>query len=165
MYKRNDRIRAFTLIELLVVISIISLLSSVVFTSLGSTRVKSRNAARIQGILTLRNAFYLGLSGGQSFPANVSLNYNCVSATCSGFPAGADIDAYLAPNLPQKPVDPVGGTRSGYFGYLYLNPVTPSGLSNGAYLFWYLEPPASCAPGINFGGAADYVFCLLRIDN
>ncbi len=45
--------KGFTLIELLVVISIISLLSSIVFTVLGSARVKAKDAAIKQEIAEL----------------------------------------------------------------------------------------------------------------
>src|SRR3989344_3143092 len=56
--------KGFTLIELLVVISVISLLSSIVFASLNNARVKARNAKRIQDINQLVNAFNLGYTSG-----------------------------------------------------------------------------------------------------
>lgn len=51
------RIHGFTLIELLVVISIISLLSSIVFSSVNSARIKARDARRQADL----NQIYLAL--------------------------------------------------------------------------------------------------------
>ncbi|MES2216301.1 MAG: type II secretion system protein [Patescibacteria group bacterium] len=55
--------RGFTLIELLVVMSIISMLSSVVIASVGTVRVKARNARIVQETNQLRNQFELGWNG------------------------------------------------------------------------------------------------------
>ena len=57
--------KAFTLIELLVVISIIGLLSSIVFASLNTAREKSRLSGIKQEMVELRNA--------------LELNYNTIS--------------------------------------------------------------------------------------
>ena len=51
--------KGFTLIELLVVISIISLLSSIVFSSLQVARSEARDANRRSDVNALRNAFEL----------------------------------------------------------------------------------------------------------
>src|SRR3989338_10373753 len=90
--------KGFTLIELLVVISVISLLSSIVFASLNNARVKARNAKRIQDINQLANAFNLGYVSG--FPTNGG-DWACVSATCygawNGFGVNGTVDAGFTP--------------------------------------------------------------------
>src|SRR5574343_1298092 len=53
---KKDSQKGFTLIELLVVISIIGLLSSVVLASLNSSRIRARDAKRIQDVKQLKNA-------------------------------------------------------------------------------------------------------------
>lgn len=57
--KRRKLLTGLTLIELLVVISIISLLSGVVFASVNSVRAKARDARRMADITQLRNALAL----------------------------------------------------------------------------------------------------------
>lgn len=56
-YKRKTS--GFTLIELLVVISIIGLLSSVVYASLGSAKAKARDARRIADLNNIKTALIL----------------------------------------------------------------------------------------------------------
>src|ERR1035437_2885741 len=67
----------FTLIELLVVISIIGLLSSIVLVALNSARAKGRDAARVEGLVQVRNALELYLSTYGKYPvANGSVPAN-----------------------------------------------------------------------------------------
>ena len=67
--KRRELLTGFTLIELLVVISIISLLSIVVFASVNSARVKARDATRIAEVRQLVTALQLYYNDNNSFPA------------------------------------------------------------------------------------------------
>lgn len=168
IFKKN-KTRAFTLIELLMVIVIISLLSSIVMSSLNSARAKARNAARLAGVLTLINAFNLSISSSGSLPST-SGSWACVSDSCyEGFVlyvANGDVNAFLAPSLPQKPSDPVGGR--GYGGFLYINPYTPPiGIYTGqpgAYIVYLLEPEFSCPRGTLWASTANFTECIEKID-
>ena len=63
------RYKGFTLIELLVVIAIISLLSSIVLASLGTSRAKASDAAIKQGLVNLRSAAELYYSNNGNYGA------------------------------------------------------------------------------------------------
>jgi len=88
--------RGFTLIELLVVISIVGLLASIVFASLGVARSKARDVARRQTLRELTTAleFYANDHGG--YPATNWIN--------SG--SGANWFPALLPYMPTLPRDP-----------------------------------------------------------
>ena len=59
----------FTIIELLVVVSIISLLSSIVFASVNSARAKGRDAKRLADIKTIETALQLYYDDRGDYPA------------------------------------------------------------------------------------------------
>lgn len=160
--------RAFTLVELLVVIAIVGLLSSVAVVSLTGARLKARNAKRLADIKQLYNAFEIGLSANGSTPSTGGDVWVCASPSCgggwAGFVANATVDAFLAPYLPNKPVDPIDSTR-GYNGYVYNGAwVGASGFSAGSYLTFLLEPSGTCTLGSYFGSTSYYVQCMLKID-
>ncbi len=62
--------KGFTLIELLVVISIIGLLSSVLFVSLNNARVKARDAKRKSEIKQIVTGLVMYYNAHNSYPAN-----------------------------------------------------------------------------------------------
>ena len=168
---KNTR-AGFTLIELLVVIAVIGILASVVLASLNSARVKARNAKRVSEFKTVITAFNLGIDGSGGLPLATSNAWHCVTATCYGgwaaYGANATVDAFLAPYLPTKPIDPPNG-RSGYGGFLY-NGAWPGGVwtdgvtrPTGAVLQFLAETPQgpnSCGPAIVYSVNADYVTCI-----
>ena len=175
--------KGFTLIELLVVISVISLLSSIVFASLNNARAKARNAKRIQDINQLVNAFNLGYTNG--FPINGG-DWACVSATCygawNGFGVNGTVDAGFTPFI-SKPVDPAGrrdtsggGIDTG--GFVYLNPTLPApsppynvpAWTSAAYIGWIMEGTVSstiCGRGRIYAtgtGGGGWVSCRLKLE-
>lgn len=162
MIPRKTKAKGFTLIELLVVIAIIGILSSVVMASLNSARLKARNASRLASVNSLQIAFNLSIDSG-SLPTS---GWACVSQTCYGgwaqYGTKATIDAFLAPSLPSKPIDPVGGNR-GYGGFLYINPANIGGIT-GAYLEYMVETPGSCGAGRVYQVYANFTYCYLYID-
>lgn len=166
--------KGFTLIELLVVIAVIGILASVVMASLNSARVKARNARRNSDIKQLISAFNLGLDGSGTLPNPGTGSWHCVSATCyegwaSAYPAHATVDAYLAPYLPTKPSDPVGGRGYGGYLYFYNYPTLPmlDGTSlAGSMLTWIQELPNTsgvCGPGKVYVVGDNWIQCIALI--
>ena len=88
----------FTLIELLVVISIVSLLSAVVFSSLNSARAKARDAKRLADLMQIRNALIL-------YADDHSGNYP--TSYSSSVPWSAAFTTDLAPYLKSLATDPL----------------------------------------------------------
>lgn len=105
MFFRENHHRGFTLIELLVVISVIGLLSSVVLTSLNSTRAKAKDAKIMQEVRQLASLIELDYANTNSY----SINFNrgwwrsaspdggsyrpCVDATQPFVTAGSPFEA------------------------------------------------------------------------
>ncbi len=106
--------RGFTLIELLVVISIIGTLSSVVISSLNTSRAKSRDAVRVeqvQEIVKAAGTYYTDV-GDYLFPINPNRTI-CLGKvdgeTCWGglIPGNTRMQNILVPTyLPSIPSDP-----------------------------------------------------------
>ncbi|MDO8481496.1 MAG: prepilin-type N-terminal cleavage/methylation domain-containing protein [bacterium] len=63
--------RGFTLIELLVVMAIIGILSSIVLTSLGTSRQKARDARRVSDIKQLQLAIELYYDANGTYPLTI----------------------------------------------------------------------------------------------
>jgi type IV pilus assembly protein PilA len=78
--------KGFTLIELLVVIAIIGILSSTLFASLSSARVKAKDAAIKEEVFQLANLMALNYNDYGSF-CQLQANgwITAQSVTCSGF--------------------------------------------------------------------------------
>ena len=98
--------KGFTLIELLVVIAIIGILSSVVFASLNSARVKARDAKRQADIRQVKLALEFYYDDNGVYPSIGSDN------------TGYNISGLVTPLSPQYiptiPIDPVNSGSSIY---------------------------------------------------
>ena len=68
MVFKENKIKGFTLIELLVVISIIGLLSSIIFVGLNSTRAKARDAKRLASIRQVQTALEMYYDANGLYP-------------------------------------------------------------------------------------------------
>ncbi|MDO8482860.1 MAG: type II secretion system protein [bacterium] len=110
----------FTLIELLVVVSIISLLSSIVFSGVVSQRAKARDARRFAELFQVRRALDLYFdANGSKYPPLPSVACGTWSRSDAGLPGApqgypatcwTDLSTALQPWRAQFPVDPVNST-------------------------------------------------------
>ncbi|MDO8565102.1 MAG: prepilin-type N-terminal cleavage/methylation domain-containing protein [bacterium] len=102
--------RGFTLIELLMVVALISLLSSLIATSVFSSRIKANDARRMSDLEQVRNALELFHSDNGYYPPS-GCGWDCTgynySYIASGPTSWNTFYTYLAPYLGSMPVDPV----------------------------------------------------------
>lgn len=99
--------RGFTVVELLVVISIIALLSSLVFVQFQTARIRARDAEREEKIKTLQNALAIYVINKHNYPLY------------SGALTGSDAASIALLNsdvIPEIPLDPL---NAGNFRYIY----------------------------------------------
>jgi prepilin-type N-terminal cleavage/methylation domain-containing protein len=127
--------KGFTLIELMVVLSIIALLSSIVYASLQSTRVSARDAVRMQQVRQMDLAIGLfksdhdgavpnlaSVSGGGCAYSNSSNAENCIAKSSGGEAWGAFVSE-IQPYMKTVPV----GTHGVDFVYM-----APASMGSGA---------------------------------
>lgn len=136
----------FTLIELLVVISIISLLSSVVFASVNSARIKARDTKRLSDKRQAKLALELLFDQNGSYPSSAG-TWRCFGLTTAqscwrGSYTGLDaLRTSLLTVFSGIPTP--GATGSGNYAtdaYLYHSNQSALGVQPaGAYLIWMQE--------------------------
>ncbi len=120
--KKFCTLKGFTLIELLVVISIVGLLSSIVFAALGPARGKARDAKRIATLTQVQKALELYYDKYGAYPYNYNYTENGRSDSCqttdtTGIPMG-DWDWVMGllvteKFLPSIPKDPLNTSLTG----------------------------------------------------
>jgi len=131
-----------------VVVAIISLLSSVIFSSLKDARAKARDIKRQSDVLQIVKAFNLALDdNGGNFPLSGG-SAVCLgtSGTCwdGSIFGSTTINALLQPYLPSIPVDPLRtsgkGDRYIYIdknGHVVIN--CSSGNTYGPFIVWVTD--------------------------
>ncbi len=107
--------RGFTLIELLVVIAIIGLLSAVVFASLSTARMKSRDARRISDLDQIKTALELYYDDHGYYPPS-ACGWNCNGYSYSYNSTWGALATQTAAYIPQLPTDPLNGTCAVWAG-------------------------------------------------
>lgn len=171
--------KAFTLIELLVVISIVSLLSSIVFSSLSNQRAKVRDARRFTELIQIRKALDLysdaNLGKYPALPSGPCGSWNRSDAGLPGAPTGypstcwSELGDLLVPWLQKIPIDPVNavlGTTPHIYAYQQRNNgagyrlvatlETNSGLGDGCAI---LPEPGPTGPGAGVEFPASF-YCI-----
>jgi len=122
--KKQQKTKGFTLIELLVVIAIIGVLSSVVFVSMNSARMKARDAKRIMEIKQLATALevHYQMQGSYTIPENMCSDTSygglgqCGAAGGEGeWDANSDLRDLIRDNLiGVLPKDPINNANYKY---------------------------------------------------
>lgn len=123
----------FTLIELLVVISIISLLSSVAFSSLTSARSKARDSKRVQSMIQIRNALELYRTSTTSlYPGTIGVGVMSSAA------------ALVNPNF----LNEMSGTTNGLGNLIPGTIASLPDQSSATYYYAYINSPQSSSNAV-----------------
>lgn len=104
-YFFNNQKKGFTLIELLVVISIIGVLSTIVFSSFSQSREKARIAKRVADLKQVQNALEFYYAVNKSYP-NPGGGFRSECNTWGGLARNNVIPGLVPTYLPIMPSDP-----------------------------------------------------------
>ncbi len=116
--KRNTE-KGFTLIELLVVVSIVSVLSSVVFASVASARTKARDTQRVQNLLQLEKAINAYYADNGTYPSTGGSS-NWLKESDGVFTGPGGYVPNLAPKyISTLPTDPKRNIADPWSGFIY----------------------------------------------
>ncbi len=134
----------FTLIELMVIVSIIGLLSSIIFAQLNTARIKGQNARRVADRRQVATAFtlYNAATNGTSWPDSGG-TWRCLAPTSescwSGTYTGLDsIVTAIQPYLQTLPRNNAYSNTYAYNRIIYNSNVTVAG-QTGAFIVWAQE--------------------------
>jgi prepilin-type N-terminal cleavage/methylation domain-containing protein len=113
--------KGFTLVELMVVISIIGLMSSIVLVSFNRSRMKARDARRLEDMHTIQTALEMYYDKYGYYPDNTDL----LEAGCESWDVGATAltgDTFIEPLktgsiMTNVPIDPTGVAPCGGYAY------------------------------------------------
>lgn len=130
----KNKKNGFTLIELLVVISIVSLLSSVIFASLKKARSKARDARRISDMHQLSNALALYVDDIKNIPLSNNCGVGAVGSTRVG--GGVIIHVRCTANT-TSPNDQYIGDKMVSSGYLKSYIFDPLFTSKSCKYYYY----------------------------
>lgn len=121
--------RAFTLVEMLVVISIIGILSTIVFSSFSQSREKARIAKRVADLKQIENALEFYYAVNRSYPTTLGWRSEC---NAWGGYARNDVIPGLAPVYltAGMPTDPAMDKAASVSCYLYASDGTNYALLN-----------------------------------
>jgi len=94
----------FTIVELLVVTSIIGLLSSIVLSSVNSTRLKAADAQNLETLKQIQNAIIMYYDQNGYYPKMVSLSTDFTYCTTFGYePTWCALETELKPYIAKFP--------------------------------------------------------------
>lgn len=111
IFQNNKIQKGFTLIELLVVMSIVSLVSSVIFASFNSARAKGRDSKRISELRQIKTALEIYYNDKGQYP-------NSLAAVASSGAYNSGWSTLLSSSyMTSMPNDPINTTAQ--YGYYY----------------------------------------------
>ena len=152
--KKITRSLGFTLVELMVVISVIGILSSIVYANFGSARASARDDIRKSALKEVQLAIVLYKAQYGNYPpsgCSAGSNVWTGPGPVGTFPNGVTCDMYIAGLLPdfiaQLPLDPNRENEPGIGYYYQSDGVSYKLLSNAIekkFIASYLDDYARC---------------------